>query len=193
MGNRVALSPGFCCFLALMILLVPLPWIVAMVMAAAWHECCHFAMIRVFSSSKPTLRLGFLGASTPLPPMGRGKEVLCALAGPVGSLLLWLLIGIFPRLALCGLAQGICNLMPLYPLDGGRVVRGLLSLALPPNMARKLGDCVEWGSMATVATLGCYGSFVLKLGLLPLCIAAMLLFHGIFGKIPCKAAHLRVQ
>ncbi len=64
--------------------------------------------------------------------MSSGKSVICILSGPMGSLLLFLFVRWIPRIAFCGLLQGIYNLLPIYPLDGGRVVRCMLDLKNRP-------------------------------------------------------------
>ena len=64
----------------------------------------------------------------------RNDETLagnCTICGPLGSFLLFISIRYFPRLALCGLIHGLYNLMPIYPLDGGRIVKCLLHIILP--------------------------------------------------------------
>lgn len=59
--------------------------------------------------------------------MSPAEAVICALSGPLGGLLLTLTIGYLPRLALCALVQSIFNLLPFYPLDGGRALRAMLT------------------------------------------------------------------
>ena len=56
------------------------------------------------------------------------EELLCALAGPAGSLSLLLVSEWIPRIALCGMVQGLFNLIPAGNLDGGRVLRCLIAL-----------------------------------------------------------------
>ena len=89
------------------------------------------------------------------------RELLAAAAGPVGSLSLMLMGRLFPRLALCGLVQGLFNLLPIYPLDGGRILRRALELALPDRAAAAI-TCWTGFAFALCGTFFC-----LRLGFLP--------------------------
>ena len=73
-------------------------------------------------------------------PLSYGRDSLVALAGPGANLLLG---GLFfwqgrhlPAVLTLGL--GVFNLLPILPLDGGRVVYGLLAERLDPDWADRL-------------------------------------------------------
>ncbi len=66
--------------------------------------------------------IGPLGAKIESYGLSGTGELLCILAGPVGSLMLLLVLRVLPTLGLFGLIQGFFNLLPVYPLDGGRAV-----------------------------------------------------------------------
>lgn len=177
---------------ALLVLLLPLSWLLAALAAAAFHELCHVLSIRLLGGKVLGLHIGPGGAviETELP--GKGKELLCALAGPAGSLLLLSLCRILPKLAICAGVQGLFNLLPVYPLDGGRALRCGLELLWPEN-AQKIGNLVETGLLFVLAVLAAVAAFVFSLGMIPLIAATLLILKAILRKRPCKRSQIGVQ
>ena len=81
--------------------------------------------------------------------MSGGREVVCILAGPLGGLSLLLLCRRFPRVAICGMLQSVYNVLPIYPLDGGRALRGILG-RLPGENGEKIARFLGWGCLGGV-------------------------------------------
>lgn len=170
--------------LALALLVLPLPWLLAAVTAALFHELCHGAVAVALGGSLGDIRLGERGATMEVGGLSNGRELLAAAAGPVGSLGLLLFGRCFPRLALCGLVQGLYNLLPIYPLDGGRILFCLIRFRHSEGVALKI--CRRVGALAGVlAALG-----LLWLGLYP---GAILVLWMAARNITCKDGKLRVQ
>ena len=123
--GRVEVDSGFFLVLALMLLLFPLGLVAGIVLAALIHECGHLIAVRLTGGSVLTIRLHAGGARIETAPMPPGKAAVCALAGPAAGALTIFVWRFFPELALAGLVQTVFNLLPIYPLDGGRVVRNI--------------------------------------------------------------------
>lgn len=188
MGRRVTLEAGAYLLLALMIFLLPLRWIAAALFAGIVHELCHVLAIRLCGGRILAVQIGAGGTVIQTEPMDCLQEMLCALAGPLGGLLLLSLARWLPRVAICAGLQSVYNLLPLYPLDGGRALRCGALLLLPPNTAERFFCLVQAGCLCAILVLGIYGAFFLRLGLVPMLIAVLLL-----RKIPCKPGQQRVQ
>lgn len=115
---------------AIWILLIPGRWLFGAAAAACVHEAGHVLAVVLLGGKLQWILIGPFGAKIRAEGIEGYREALCALAGPVGSFLCLLLIRKFPVFGLCALVQGIFNLLPVYPLDGGRVLsclfRGIL-------------------------------------------------------------------
>jgi len=142
----VRIDPWAYIWVALLILLLPLPWLAAALTAAIFHEGCHLLAIHVLGGRVFRVRAGIGGAVIEAALPGTGQELWCALAGPLGSFLLLFCSRWFPRVALCGLMQGVFNLLPVFPLDGGRALRcalGLVRPELPEKAERRIEGTVS--------------------------------------------------
>ncbi len=109
-------------------------------------------------------------------PEGPGQELLMAIAGPLSNLVIALLLGVFslftpvslfaslrrlatdpmslgwqdtvPYLILTNVALAAFNLIPAFPMDGGRVLRSLLATVMPQmqatDVAVRIGQGFAW-------------------------------------------------
>jgi Zn-dependent protease len=121
------------------------------------HELAHALVARAYGIPVRTISLFLLGGMAHITresPSPRA-EFLIAIAGPLSSLAVgivaglisWGLWDIAPPVAVLGLwlatmnvPLGIFNLVPAYPLDGGRVLRGVLWFA---------GQDLRWASVVS--------------------------------------------
>ncbi len=177
-ARKLQISGSFLVGLALLMLILPLPWLLAAVAAAAFHEICHYLAIRACSAKGTALRLGAIGAKMDLPPMSRGKEVVCALAGPLGGLSLLVFARWIPRVAICTAMQSLFNLLPIYPLDGGRALQSMLTMLCSPPVCLMLCRTIEVICKVCICLLAIFGSLWLHLGIFPILLAALLLLRG---------------
>ena len=180
-------------YLALLLLILPLKWLAAAIIAGAVHEFCHFLAVRLCGGRVAGFRFSFRGAIMEAGGLCPAQELLCVLAGPAGSLGLLLFAQIFPRIAICGGMQGLFNLLPVMPLDGGRVVWLLCHRWLGERTGEKLCSMLEKICLTGLVALGFYGSFLLRLGLMPAMVSIFACYRAVSGKRPCKLGGNSVQ
>ena len=162
---------------ALMLLVLPLQWVAAVFAAASWHELCHIFAVRLCGGSIHSMNVGDSGTIMECRLMTPGREVICVLAGPFGSLLLLTVVTWLPRTALCGCFHGLYNLIPIYPLDGGRALRTASFTLLPRQRAETLCTVIAYVVTVLFVILALVGTFVLNLGAFPLLLVTVLLFR----------------
>lgn len=117
--------------LALIVLVIPIGWILSGMLAAVFHELCHYAVILFCSGNITQVRICDNGVVIEAADLQPWQELLGEIAGPIGSFLLVTFIRRFPILGICAFVQGAFNLLPVFPLDGGRAVRTLIEMVHP--------------------------------------------------------------
>lgn len=170
---------------AMVILLLPLSWILAMVIAAWLHEMGHYLAVRLCGRKIHDFKPGLTGAVLETEGLSLGQELFCAVSGPALGLLPLLCRGQFPKIALCALLQSVFNLLPVYPLDGGRILDCITRLLRLPERC----STVFGGAVLCILGLGAiYATLVLRLGLAPVVAVLVLIYKAVVGKRPCKQA-----
>lgn len=177
---------------ALTMLLLPLEWLLAAVTAGTFHEACHLGMLLLCGGRVKRIDLGIGGCVIMSSVLSFWRQVLCILAGPLGSFLLLFVSGVYPKLALCGLIQGIYNLIPVYPLDGGRVLQ-LLVFCFCPSWAEGILKCLEVFTFISISLLSLWACVVWKLGFCSILCGFLLIIKLFPRKTPCKPSEIRVQ
>ena len=175
-------------FAAACILILPLRWILAAWIAAAFHELCHLTALKICSVKIFSLEVGAFGAKIDTEPMPPVHQLVCAAAGPVGSFLLLLFARWTPLLSLLGLLQGLFNLLPVYPMDGGRILQSILEICVP-GRGERIAEIFGKGVILFVIGYFWYAAWS-NLGIL----LVMGLIIGTLGrKISCKDGSLGLQ
>ena len=85
MVNKNLIGGWVLLMLALMILVLPMQWVLAAVLAAMFHELCHYGAARLCGGNVAQLRVGTFGAQMEVWGLTNLGELVCALAGPLGS------------------------------------------------------------------------------------------------------------
>lgn len=178
-----SLSAGACIYGSVLLLTLPLKLLLAVCAAAAIHELGHLVMLTIFRIPILGVHLRIGGAVIHTPPLFPFQELLCTVAGPLSSLLCLIWIHKFPLFALCALAQGFFNLLPVYPLDGGRVLRSLCLLCIP-GYAGFVCAIAKWCTVISLCVISVLISYRTEENFFILAALYFLLQAGINRKCP---------
>jgi len=146
-------------------------WIACGFVSILVHELGHALAFRIFGSSSAITLHGFGGyAQTNNPPREAWQRLIVSAAGPLaGFALVGLVFGsalliawpgrnsylgaTFSFLLMMGIFWNLLNLLPIWPLDGGKIIRELFSLMRlrnPDILTHKI-------SIVTAGVLCAYG------------------------------------
>lgn len=104
------------------------------------HEGGHLLTIRVLGGGIRNFQSGGQGFGIGIRALSYRHEFWAAFAGPLTSLTLAFLFATFRQwtFSYINLSLGLMNLLPIYPLDGGRMLRSVLVEALPLHLQQPL-------------------------------------------------------
>lgn len=125
MKGKITVQAEAYLLLSLYLLLMPFQWVCAMILAGFIHELGHCTALYLLGEPILKIRIGPFGAKIETMPMEHQRTLLCALAGPAAGLLACLFWKWLPKIAFLAFMQSIFNLLPIFPLDGGRAFRAL--------------------------------------------------------------------
>ncbi len=171
--------------------------------------CCFTAVIlHEFAHAKVAKRLGYELNEIKIMPYGAAlcgsvdmsskHEIAIAAAGPVFNLVLgtvfaamwWLIPSSYAftgTFCVCNLYIGIFNLLPVYPLDGGRIAFALLSSKLKRQKAYLVMRIISFAAGITAIVLFCVSAVY---ALNP-CFLSVGLFMTVSALIPDERARYR--
>lgn len=189
----IEVKPELYIGIALGLLLLPVQWVGAWLLASGIHELFHYIAIRLCRVTVFRLQIGIGGVLMHTGSMDPWQELVCAIAGPISGFLLIFTAKYYPALAICGCVQSLYNLLPLFPMDGGRALRSVLHLLFRPPFAVKVFNVLQKIFLGILAVLTLYMSFKLVLGPMPLLFLFLLLLKNGAIKFPCNAGTKAVQ
>ncbi|HEY8031890.1 MAG TPA: site-2 protease family protein [Methylocella sp.] len=144
------------------------------------HEFGHILMARRFGIETPEVILLPIGGVALMPrmPQKPSQELAVAIAGPmvniVIALLLFLVLGtiqpddltriddprvsFLARLAVANVFLVVFNMIPAFPMDGGRVLRALLAMKLGGARATRVAAFIGQAFAFALGFLGLFGN-----------------------------------
>lgn len=150
------------------------------------HEFGHIFMARRYGIKTPDVTLLPIGGVASLERMPRkpGQEILVALAGPAVNLVIaavlfavfgsqinleklqsvqYAPVGLVMQVAFANVVLFVFNLIPAFPMDGGRVLRAVLALNMDYATATRVAATVGQGIAILFGVLGLMGNPLLIL------------------------------
>ena len=155
-------------------------FIVLLFACVVLHEFGHIAVARRYGIGTPTVTLLPIGgvASLQRLPRDPAQELVVALAGPAVNLVIGLVLiaivgsvhpdeltriddpnlSLIGRLAIANLFLAVFNLIPAFPMDGGRVLHALVAMRVggprATEIAARIGQALAFG----LGFLGLFGN-----------------------------------
>ncbi len=161
-------------------------FIVALFVCVVLHEFGHIYAAKLYGIGTADVTILPIGgvASLDRMPEKPGQEIVVALAGPAVTLVLAVLFylvagtgfdpaqvglldqqqgSLVARLATANMALFVFNLIPAFPMDGGRVLRALLALPLGFTKATRVAAMIGQGLAIALGFAGLFGNPMLIL------------------------------
>ena len=182
---KIGVSPTFLLTIAVHLWFGLSAWLKNLLLAALLHECGHAIALWYFGVPIRSVRLTSLGAVLAVGETSYRTELICAAAGPaVNALLAIVAFRPFPAFGLCNLGLLGFNLLPLYPLDGGRMLRAALRQRLEPVSAERAECRIAVGSACAVMLASVLLGRFITHDLFPPLIASSVLLRPIAAESP---------
>jgi len=166
---KIKVDPSFFAAWVIFLLLGRTETVFTVFLCGMLHEAGHICAYYLSGVKSADIRLTACGISADF--RGRtgvsyGKEIVCLLAGCAVNLTaapMFLLINkLLPytdgamELCACNLAFGILNILPAYPLDGGRALFSLLASRLPLRPAKRITTAISLVTLVPLTATAVY-------------------------------------
>lgn len=164
---KIEISPAFAAGLGILIALDPASLWCPFLLAALFHELGHGFCLRLLKIPVLSIRVGMSGTVIETALLSGWREALCAAAGPFVNLVVGISFArAFPAFSFLNLLLMGFNLLPVFPLDGGRIVRAFF-----PEAAH----VVSSAGIVILTLIGGVMTSILHEGLWPVILVSILL------------------
>lgn len=188
----ISAAPAVYILFALAVVLLPLKLLLAWGLSVLTHEICHILAVVLCRGRVERIRFSLTGAQITAVGLTISREIICVLAGPIGSMLLLILFRWYPYLTVCAFIQAAFNLLPLTNLDGGKALQGILCLHLGENAVQKICTRIDRVTRWVLCLLSILAAWKLSWAALGV-IGCIYFLPKKRIKYPCKPQAQRVQ
>lgn len=171
----IIIEPGFWLVISLALMCLPISWLVAWIIAAFLHELFHLLALKMCNIEIKKICIGPFGAIIEADIEPGFLMSVCALAGPFSGLAALPLVHCCPRIVLCSLLQSISNLLPITPLDGSKVIMGVVYALFGRKTAHLICQFLDRFTFVSVVLYLCYITYCFRFGILPILVLILLL------------------
>ena len=173
--RALEISPAFIAFLCAYYYFDPANTFVPFLFSVTVHEAGHLLALAILRARVHKLRLTFSGAVLVTEPLRYSQEIIAAAAGPaVNALLLVIFANTEPLTAFVNLLLLSYNMLPFYPLDGGRILRAVLHILLSAYAAEVTERIICGGCCLLLLCAAVWLTCVQHAGLWPIIVWALL-------------------
>jgi stage IV sporulation protein FB len=176
---KVHLSPATLIYFALSLLMCH-DWTLAAILSAILiHELTHLIALWVTGGSASSVTIAPMGLSIErVGLLSHRNEIIVSLSAPVVNLILAALFASL-QMAPCtyeaNLGFGVINLLPIYPLDGGKALHACLNHFVKPSRAEQISVVISHIFLILFWMLGIAVALIMNGGL-----SMLLLSVGLF-------------
>ena len=161
---KFKVHPLFFVFWLIFAFLGDTEFILYIFIASAFHEAAHILAYTLFGAELNSVQILPFGISATVKNaaiLSCKREIICASAGPFANIVLTLLclipnsiISGTETLIYCSLALFTINILPVLPLDGGRILWFFLLSCFPYEKAKKITDIINTVLSSLILSVG---------------------------------------
>lgn len=151
MGTPVYLKYWFFILFALLFMQydfnTSLNYFVSIFVAVLVHELAHTAVAKKFNHYVEHVYLDLLNGAAAIDTTYSpyNQTILIVAAGPISNLILYFIgsylgLDIFAQI---NMFLFIFNILPIYPMDGGRICKAICQWLTKPSIGRKINGCIS--------------------------------------------------
>lgn len=176
--DSVKIEYSFFIFAAIYLLLVPLKLALAWALAVAIHELSHYIALKLCDIKVISVTVSAAGMKMETEMMSKKQELICALAGPFGGFCLLFTARWLPCTVICAFVHSFFNLLPVFPLDGGRALHCVIYKLFGDSLGALVCTWIGYIFVILLFLSAVVLALRFDMGILPIALALLL-----FGKI----------